>query len=175
MTSAPPTSWRRGAYEISTDVGRLDLDVVHGFLATSYWSPGIPREVVERAARHSLPFGVYEVDGGGTARQVGYARVVTDRATFAYLADVFVLESHRGRGLARWLMEVILAHPELQGLRRWMLVTRDAHGLYERVGFGAPANPGGIMVRVRPNPYGEAVRMENGSHGSERIGTDTAT
>jgi GNAT superfamily N-acetyltransferase len=158
-----PTRWRRGAYEISTDFARLQLDVVHGFLTTSYWSAGIPRETVERAARHSLAFGVYETAGdgeaGGAERQVGYARVITDRTTFAYLADVFVLESHRGRGLARWLMEVILAHPELQGLRRWMLVTRDAHGLYERVGFAPPLNPQGIMVRLRPDPYGAAARQ----------------
>ena len=156
MTTPPPpapATWRRGDHEISTDLARLDLDVVHGFLTTSYWSPGIPRDVVERAARHSLAFGVYDV-AGGASRQVGYARVITDRATFAYLADVFVLESHRGRGLARWLMEVIVAHPELQGLRRWMLVTRDAHGLYERFGFGPPPNPGGVMVRAMPNPYG---------------------
>ena len=162
MTTTPATSpatWRRGPFEISTDVDRLDLDVVHAFLTTSYWSPGIPRELVERAARGSLPFGVYEMDWddvGSASRQVGYARVITDRATFAYLADVFVLESHRGQGLARWLMEVILAHPELQGLRRWMLVTRDAHRLYEPFGFGPPANPGGIMARVLANPYGAA-------------------
>ncbi len=150
---ATPTTWRRGAHEISTDPARLDFDVVHGFLSTCYWSPGIPRALVERAAHNSLAFGVYAVDGAG-ARQVGYARVITDRTTFAYLADVFVLERDRGQGLARWLMEVILAHPELQGLRRWMLVTRDAHGLYEQVGFGPPPNPGGIMVRAMPNPSG---------------------
>jgi N-acetylglutamate synthase-like GNAT family acetyltransferase len=150
-----PTTWRRGAHEISTEFDRLDLDVVHGYLTTAYWSSGIPRELVERAARNSLAFGIYERDGdGGATRQVGYARVITDRATFAYLADVFVLEAHRGRGLARWLMEVITAHPELQGLRRWLLVTRDAHGLYERFGFGPPPNPGGVMVRARANPYG---------------------
>ena len=141
-------TWRRGAHEISTDPARLDLDVVHGFLSTSYWSPGVPRETVERAARGSLAFGVYDVSGD-RSRQVGYARVITDRATFAYLADVFVLPEHRGQGLARWLVETIVAHPELQGLRRWMLVTRDAHGLYERVGFAPLATPERVMERVR--------------------------
>ena len=143
-TPDAPATWRRGAYEISTDADRLDLDVVHGFLAASYWSPGIPRDVVERAARHSLPFGVYET-GGHTSRQVGYARVVTDRATFAYLADVFVLDEARGRGYGRRLMEAVMAHPELQGLRRFMLATRDAHGLYARLGFAAPASPHSLM------------------------------
>ena len=141
-------TWRRGAHEISTDPARLDFDVIHGFLATSYWSPGIPRETVERAARGSFAFGLYETSGNG-ARQVGYARVITDRTTFAYLADVFVLPEHRGQGLARWLVEVITAHPELQGLRRWMLVTRDAHALYAQVGFAPLAAPERVMERVR--------------------------
>lgn len=146
--SATPDTWRRGAHEVSTDPARLDFDVVHGFLATSYWSPGIARETVERAARHSLAFGVYDV-AGDRPRQVGYARVITDRTTFAYLADVFVLPAHRGQGLARWLVEVIAAHPELQGLRRWMLVTRDAHALYARVGFTPLTTPDRVMERVR--------------------------
>ena len=108
-------------FTISTDPAKLDLAVIHGFLTTSYWSPGIARERVERAIRHSLPFGVYEGE-----RQVGFARVITDYTSFAYLADVFVLDAYRGRGLALWLMETILAHPELQDLRRWLLATRDA-------------------------------------------------
>jgi GNAT superfamily N-acetyltransferase len=150
-----PHTWHRPPYAVSTDPARLDLDVVHAFLSASYWSPGVPREVVERAARNSLAFGVYHLGEEGAAwAQVGYARAITDRATFAYLADVFVLPEYRGRGLAGFLMECITAHPELQGLRRWMLVTRDAHGLYEKFGFGPPPNPGGIMVRARPNPYG---------------------
>jgi GNAT superfamily N-acetyltransferase len=122
--------WKRDGFLISTDPARLDRDAIHRFLAGSYWARGIPRPVVERSIDHSMPFGIYE----GPV-QVGFARVITDRATFAYLADVFVLESHRGHGLAQWLMKSILGHPDLQGLRRWILVTRDAQGLYRRFGF----------------------------------------
>jgi GNAT superfamily N-acetyltransferase len=147
--SAPATAH---TYEVSDDPARLDFDVVHGFLSAAYWSVGVPRETVERAARHSLAFGVYHV-AGGTSRQVGYARVITDRTTFAYLADVFVLPDHRGRGLSRRLMEAITAHPELQGLRRWMLVTRDAHGVYAPFGFTPLAAPERVMERVRANAY----------------------
>src|SRR5262245_12808655 len=119
-----PDEWRRDGYVISTDPGRLDLELVHRFLTQSYWSPGIPFETVSRMIDHSLPFGLY--DG---ARQIGFARAITDRATFAYLADVFVLEEFRGRKLGEWLVEVVVSHPELQGLRRWVLLTRDAHSL----------------------------------------------
>jgi GNAT superfamily N-acetyltransferase len=122
--------WSRGAFSISTDPGRLDRELIHRFLSTSYWAPKVPRAIVDRSIDNSMPFGLYE-----RAAQVGFARVITDRATFAYLADVFVLDSHRGRGLALWLMETIRAHPELQGLRRWTLFTRDAHPLYRKVGF----------------------------------------
>jgi GNAT superfamily N-acetyltransferase len=115
---------------ISTDPARLDLDVIHGFLSQAYWCEDIPRPTLERAIRNSLCFGVY-ADG----RQVGFARVITDRATFAYLADVFILESHRRRGLSKHIMEFIMAHPDLQGLRRWSLATRDAHCLYSEFGF----------------------------------------
>jgi GNAT superfamily N-acetyltransferase len=122
--------------EISTDPARLDLDAIHAYLTRSYWAAGIPRDVVARSIAHSLCFGVY--DGGG---QVGFARVVTDRATYAYLADVYILESHRGRGLSLRLMEQVMVHPDLQGLRRWSLLTRDAHGLYRRFGFEPLARP----------------------------------
>jgi GNAT superfamily N-acetyltransferase len=138
----------RPPFVISTDPDRLDLEMITEFLARSYWAPGIPRDVVERAVRGSVCFGLYE-----GAKQIGFARAVTDRATYAYLADVFVLESHRGRGLSRWLMEVIVAHPDLQGLRRWSLITRDAHGLYEKFGFTPVANPGGYMEIVRRGIY----------------------
>jgi GNAT superfamily N-acetyltransferase len=128
--------WRNGPFEISTDRSRLDLDLIHGFLAREFWdSAGIPREVVERSIAHSLCFGVYEGE-----RQVGFARVVTDRATFAFVSDDFVIESHRGRGLATWLMQTILAHPDLQGLRRIMLVTHDPR-LYLKSGFTALKAP----------------------------------
>ena len=118
-------------YEISTDPARLDLDVIHGYLREAYWSPGVPRDVVERSIARSLCFGLYAPDGA----QAGFARAVTDGATFAWIADVFVLEPHRGRGLGVWLMETVLAHPDLQGLRRIVLATKDAHELYERFGF----------------------------------------
>jgi GNAT superfamily N-acetyltransferase len=133
-------------YEISTDPRRLDVDVVHAFLTTSYWSPGIPRETVERAIAGSLPFGLYAPQGG----QVGFARVVSDRATFGYLADVFVDAQHRGRGLGKALVARVVGHPELQGLRRWMLATADAHALYEQFGFRAPEPPDTLMFLDRP-------------------------
>ena len=134
--------WRRGQYEISTDRSRIDLDLVHRFLSEeAYWSPGVPRDVVERSIEHSLNFALlYGRD------QVGFARVVTDYATFAWLADVFVLDEHRGRGLGRWLVETALSHPDLQGLRRWILATGDAHGLYARFGFRQVASGSRFMV-----------------------------
>ena len=144
MSRRPPDA----ALTISTDPARLDLDVVHGFLAgSSYWATGISREVVERAVRHSLCFGAYAGDG-----QVGFARVVTDHATYAYVSDVFVLPSHRGRGVGKRLMAAIVAHPELQGLRRWHLATRDAHGLYRQFGFGPPRHPERQM-EILTDPY----------------------
>lgn len=132
--------WRRDAFTITTDRSQLDHPAIHEFLSRSYWAKGIPREIVDRSIEGSLCFGLFE-----DARQIGFARVITDSATFAYLADVYVLESHRGRGLATWLMECILAHPDLAGLRRWMLVTRDAHPLYRKVGFRELAHPERIM------------------------------
>jgi len=140
--------WSRGGFTISTDPERLDRALIHGFLVDSYWAKAIPREVVDRSIEGSLNFGVYEGDA-----QVGFARVITDRATFAYLADVFVLESHRGRGLAVWLMEVIRAHPELRNLRRWILVTRDAHELYRKFGFREIEDPGRCMEIVDREVY----------------------
>ena len=143
-----PHEWHRDGYTISTDPARLDLDAVHAFLVESYWSRGIPRELMERSIRHALPFGIYE-----GARQVGFARVVTDFATVAYVGDVFVLEPWRGKGLARWLMECMVAHPELQGFRRWILLTRDAHALYRAVGFTPLAAPERWMERWLPDAY----------------------
>jgi GNAT superfamily N-acetyltransferase len=147
---APPTD----GITVSTDPARLDLDVIHGFLAGSYWAAGIPREVVERAVRHSLCFGAYAED-----RQVGFARVISDRATFAYVSDVFVLPSHRGRGVGKRLMAAIVGHPDLQGLRRWVLFTRDAHGLYRQFGFGEARHPDRLMEILAP-PYAAARPAE---------------
>ena len=132
-------------YDISTDPSRLQLDAIHAYLTRSYWSPGIPMDVVARGIAHSLCFGIYQ----GQA-QVGFARVITDKASFAYLADVYVLEEHRGQGLSRRLVGEILAHPELQGLRRVLLATADAHGLYARFGFAALAAPDRMMEIRNP-------------------------
>ena len=138
------------SYEISSDQARLDIDAIHACLARSYWSPGIPREIVERAARNSLCFGVYERCGG---RQVGFTRVVTDYATFAYLCDVYVLEEHQGHGLGKAMMRAAMAHPALAGARRVMLATRDAHGLYRQYGFGDTTGNTNLMEIVRPDIY----------------------
>lgn len=143
-------AWTRGDYTISCDPGRLDLDEIHSFLTSSYWATGISRDLVARSIAGSLPFGLYH---GPTGRLVGFARVISDRATFAYLGDVFVLESHRRLGLGHWLVEVITGHPELQGLRRWLLATRDAHAIYAKFGFTPIENPERLMHRWRPNFY----------------------
>lgn len=136
-------------YVIDCDPTRLDLDVIHGYLCHSYWSPGVPRDIVARAVAGSLCFGIYQ-----GPQQVGFGRVVTDRATFGYLADVFVLEAHRGLGLGKRLVETVMAHPDLQDIRRFMLATRDAHGLYAQFGFDALAAPARLMEKIRPKPYG---------------------
>jgi ribosomal protein S18 acetylase RimI-like enzyme len=140
----------RSAYEISTDPGRLDIQAIHTYLTRSYWSPGIPITTVEQAARHSLCFGVYEKSTGA---QVGFARVVTDHATFAYLCDIYVLEAHRGHGLGKRLMQEVMAHPALMGARRIMLATRDAHGLYRQSGFAEAGREGNLMEIVRADMY----------------------
>jgi GNAT superfamily N-acetyltransferase len=142
---------RHGDILISTDPSRLDVEAVHRFLAGSYWAAGIPREVVERSIRHSICFGAFDGD-----RQVGFARVITDRATFAYVADVFVLPSHRGRSIGKRIMECATSHPELQNLRLWTLFTRDAHGLYRQYGFQEARYPDRLMERRQPRPYGAA-------------------
>ena len=134
--------WRRDEYLISTDPSRLDLELVHRFLSEeAYWSPGVAREIVERSIEHSLNFGLYRGD-----KQVGFARVVTDYATFAWLADVFVLETDRQRGLGKWLVETVISHADLKTVRRWLLATGDAHTLYERFGFQPIAEHPRFMV-----------------------------
>jgi GNAT superfamily N-acetyltransferase len=139
--------------EIDTDKNRLDIPLIHGFLTDSYWARGIPIDMVRRSIEGSLCFGIYEA-----GRQVGFARVISDYATFAYLADVFVLESHRGRGLSKQLMAAIMAHPQLQHLRRWLLATRDAHRLYEQFGFRPLAIPERFMEVHDPEVYYRQTR-----------------
>lgn len=146
-------------YEISTDPALLDVTVIHTFLTQSYWSPGIPRVVVERAISNSLCFGLYRkaerASPGSKAQsqQVGFARVVTDKATFAYLADVFVLDAHRGKGLSKWLIQIIKEHKDLQGLRRFLLATKDAHRLYQQFEFRELSNPSSMLEIVKPDVY----------------------
>jgi GNAT superfamily N-acetyltransferase len=139
---------RRGDFVISTDRDRLNVDLIHDFLTNSYWAKGITREIVVRSIEHSLCFGIYEHEA-----QVGFARVISDCATFAYIGDVFVLEPQRGRGLSKWLMECIVQHPALQNLRRWVLLTRDAHQLYAKYGFTPLNAPERYMELHRPNVY----------------------
>ena len=143
-------------YSISTERSRLDLDVIHKFLTNCYWAKGVPRHIVERSIENSLCFGVFAQD-----RQVGFARVVTDYATYAYIGDVFIVESHRGQGLSKRLMQAIMEHPQLQGLRRWSLVTRDAHGLYEEFGFTPLTDPGKYMERQNPDVYRRPGRKQH--------------
>lgn len=140
---------RKGDYLISTDPSRLDLETIHNFLShQSYWAPGIPKGIVQKSLENSLNFGLYHGD-----RQIGLVRVVSDYATFAYVSDVFVLPEARGQGLSKWLMSAVMAHPSLQGLRRWSLVTSDAHSLYARFGFTSLHNPERYMEIYDPEVY----------------------
>lgn len=148
LDSRMTQEWQQNGFVISTDINRLDLHIIHQFLANSYWAQGLPLEVLERSIRHSLVFGLYKQH-----QQVGFARVVTDYATFAYLSDVFVLEAWRGQGLGKWLIETIVAHPQLQGLRRWLLATKDAHEFYQPFGFQALKNPDRFMEQWDPDIY----------------------
>lgn len=135
--------WTRDGFELSTDPARMDLDTVHGFIAQSYWGQGRTREAQRRAMENAICFGVFR-DGA----QIAFARVVTDKAVFAYLADVFVHPAWRGRGLSKWILEAVDAHPDLQEIKRFLLATRDAHGLYAQFGFRLPANPKVYMERI---------------------------
>src|SRR5580704_4347397 len=141
--------WQKGEFEITTDQARLDLNVIHEYLAQhSYWARGIPRPTLEKSVRNSLSFGLYQGN-----RQMGFARVISDYATVAYLGDVFVLPEYRGRGLAKWLMQCVASHPDLQNLRRWILVTSDAHGLYRKYGFTQLARHDSFMELYDPDVY----------------------
>lgn len=141
--------WVKDGFTVSCDPARVDPAVVAQFLASSYWAKGIPAATVERSLENSLCFALLHAN-----RQVGFARVISDRATIAYLGDVFVVPEYRGRGLSKWLMECVLKHPELQGLRRWILATSDAHGLYEKFGFAPLKRPEVFMELHNPNVYG---------------------
>ena len=141
--------WQKSEFTITDEREKLDVELIHNFLSnSSYWSKGIPREVVAKSLAHSLCFGLFDLD-----QQIGFGRVVTDRATFAYLADVFVVENYRGQGLGKWLVACILEHPELRDLRRWMLATLDAHQLYHQYGFVPLSNPERFMEVHNPNIY----------------------
>ncbi len=141
--------WQNGEFTISTDRNRLQLDAIYKFLTEeSYWAKTRTLEQTATAVKNSLPFGLYKGEN-----QIGFARVVTDYATFAYLGDVYILQEFRGQGLSKWLMEVIINHPELQGFRRWVLATRDAHTLYEKFGFTELKHPERWMEKAAPDAY----------------------
>lgn len=141
-------NWVRETFTVTCDPAKLDRTVIARFLASSYWAKGIPAATVERSLEHSLCFALLDGD-----RQIGFARVISDRATIAYLGDVFILPEYRGNGLSKWLVECVVSHPDLQGLRRWLLATRDAHSLYEKFGFTALKKPELFMERHNPNVY----------------------
>ncbi|MDH5479916.1 MAG: GNAT family N-acetyltransferase [Nitrosomonas sp.] len=140
--------WQRDDFTITDDFSALDITLIHDFLRHSYWAKEIPRETVVRSLEHSICFGMFYKD-----KQIGFCRVVTDCATFAYLADVFVMETFRAQGLGKWLVDCVLAHPDLQGLRRWMLSTLDAHWLYEKHNFVPLKHPDWFMEIAKPNIY----------------------
>ncbi len=148
MTAQPTIEYTKDGFTISTDKSLLDVPAIHDFLAnSSYWARNVPLSTVQKSIENSLCFGIYDDDAD---RQVGFARVITDYAVFAYLADVFILEAYRGRGLAKWLMACIVSTPELQNLRRWMLATKDAHGLYAQYGFNPLSKPERFMEAFQP-------------------------
>ena len=143
------SEWQNGKFTVSTDKSRLQIDVIQAFLADeSYWARARSPEQTQTAIENSICFGLYYDD-----RQIGFARVISDQATFAYIGDVFVVNEFRGQGLSKWLMEVIISHPDLQNLRRWVLATRDAHGLYEKFDFGPLKVPDRWMERTAPDAY----------------------
>ncbi len=138
-------------YRISSNINDMDIISIHSYLTTTYWAAGVPVETIKRAVENSLCFGVFCGE-----QQVGFARLITDTATFAYLADVYILDSHRGKGLSKWMMQEILNHPQLQGLRRIVLATKDAHSLYEKFGFKELSNPQKFMELWTPDVYNKA-------------------
>lgn len=143
---------RHDGFSVSDEKARLDIERVYGWISGAYWAAGIPRDVFERSVAGAMCFAIHAPDGA----QVGFARVMTDRATFGYIGDVFVAPEMRGRGLSKFLLDTIFAHPELQGFRRWSLATRDAHALYARYGFTPLADPARYMERADPHVYARA-------------------
>ena len=141
-------TWHQDQFTINTDKQELDIDYIHDFISKSYWAENVPMDIVKRSIENSMCFAVY--DG---AKQIGFARVITDKATFGYLADVFIDERYRGKKLGVWLIETIMSHPELQGFRNWFLATRDAHGLYSKFGFRQLEQPERIMRKNDPDVY----------------------
>jgi ribosomal protein S18 acetylase RimI-like enzyme len=155
-SNAAPQVWTRDSFVVSDDPARIEPASVHAFLASSYWAAGIPLETVQRSLANSLCCGLYDSRRVGS-QQIGLARMITDRATFAYLCDVYVLPEYRGQGLGKWMMQCCMSHPDLQGLRRFNLVTRDAHSLYVPLGFCAVAHPDRYMEKLDPDVYKRAV------------------
>jgi GNAT superfamily N-acetyltransferase len=141
-------NWHKDDFTITTDKSKMDIDIIHGYLSRSYWAQDVPRATVQKSIEGSLSFAVFH-----GSHQVGFARVITDKATFGYLSDVFILEEYRGKGLSKWLMEIILGHPELQNFRRFLLSTRDAHGLYRQYGFKDLVSPENWMQVYNPEVY----------------------
>lgn len=142
--------WHKNGYVISTDKSRLHVDAIHSSLSQCYWSLGVPLHIIEKAIAGSICFGIYFDE-----QQVGFSRVITDHATFGYLADVYVVEEHKGKGLSKWMLSCVFSHPELQDLRRFMLATSDAHGLYQKFGFDELSKPEIMMEIARPDIYQE--------------------
>ena len=155
--------WTKGEFIVTCDPQRQDLGVIHGFLAQSYWAKGISRDTVARSLEGALGFTLLT-----QGRQIGFVRVISDRATFAYVADVFVLPEYRGQGWSKWLMQCVTSHPDLQGLRRWMLASSDAQGLYARYGFTPLKNPQVFMERHNPDVYTQATPPPVPSTGGEK-------
>jgi len=144
--------WAKHDFSVTCDPDQQDIEIIHGFLSRSYWAKGIPKDTVRRSVEGSLCFALLH-----QGKQIGFARVISDFSTVAYLGDVFVLEEYRGQGLSKWLMECVRSHPNLQGLRRWLLATSDAHGLYEKYGFTALSKPHLFMERHNPSVYSQGI------------------
>lgn len=159
--------WTRGEFTVTCDPERQDLELIHGFLSRSYWAKGIPKETVARSLSGALCFALLH-----KGRQIGFARVISDLATIAYLGDVFVLPAYRGQGLSKWLLDCVTAHPDLQGLRRWILATADAHGLYEQCGFTALKQPKLFMERHDPDVYGRDAMTDDEALPADKPGSD---